>query len=82
MLRAFHSNKIASRQYVMGIFPDNFENMPFKAQDEHHELIVLDVNCNQNLEHLINEVYATCVIVLGSHTIYYISVNVPYAIKF
>lgn len=56
MLRSFHSNKVANRQYVMGIFSDNFENMPFGAQDEHHELIVLDVNCNQNLGILINQV--------------------------
>lgn len=57
MLRAFHSNKVANRQYVMGIFPDNYENMPFGAQDEHHELIVLDLNCNENLERLVNQVF-------------------------
>lgn len=56
MLRAFHSNKVANRQYVMGIFPDTFDNMPFESQDEHHELIVLDINCKENVQLLVNKV--------------------------
>lgn len=55
MLRAFHSNKVASRQYVMGVFPDSYDYLPFGAQDEHHELIVMDFNCDST-PLLINQV--------------------------
>lgn len=55
MLRAFHSSKIGNRQYLMGIYDENYDYLPFQVQDEHHEMIVMDVNCIGNMYQLIEQ---------------------------
>lgn len=53
---AFHATSIGRRQYMLGIVPDDPEYFPYYATEEHQELIVVDLNCKDNLENLLNQV--------------------------
>lgn len=44
------------RQYMIGIVPDDPDRFPYYATEEHQEMIVIDLNCKDNLANVLNQV--------------------------
>lgn len=53
---AFHATSIGRRQYMLGIVPDEPDRFPYYAIEDHQEMIVVDLNCKDNLANLLNQV--------------------------
>lgn len=41
---------------MLGIVPDDPSRFPYYATEEHQEMIVVDLNCKDNLANLLNQV--------------------------
>lgn len=52
----FRGDELADRPKVLGIFADNIKHFPFHINDEHHEMIIIDVNCGEGLDAFIEQV--------------------------
>lgn len=44
------------RHYMLGIVAMDVNEFPYYAIEEHHEMILIDLDCRENLANLLNQV--------------------------